>query len=155
MGATVVKHLTAPYVNSSRRVYFDNFFTGIDLLLDLKRPHLYSCGTVGTNRKGFPSQLKPVVKKGMKDRGESKTLQSEQCKNLTVSVWQDNKPVKAVATSSDPMVVEQVSWKQRDGSSVAVSCPRSIVLYNENMGGVDNNDQLMYDLSVGSLISIP
>ena len=67
------------------------------------------------------------------------TLQSEQCKNLTVS---DNKPVTVVATKSDPTVEEQVSRKQRDGSSIAVSCPQSIVLYNDNMGGVDNNDQL-------------
>ena len=122
-------------------VYFDNFFTGIDLLLDLQKSHLYGCGTMRTNQKGFPSELKPAVKKGMKDRGDSKTLQSEQCKNLTVSVWQDNKPVTVVATNSDP-TVDQVSRKQRDGSSLAVSCPQSIVLYNDNMGGVDNNDQL-------------
>ena len=49
-------------------LYFDNFFTGIDLLLDLERSQLYGCGTVRTNRKGFPSELKPVVKKGMKER---------------------------------------------------------------------------------------
>ena len=87
LGAKVVKTLTAPYVNSCRHVYFDNFFTGVDLLLDLQRSHLYGCGTVRTNRKGFPSELKPIVKKGMKERGESKTLQSVQSKNLTVSVW--------------------------------------------------------------------
>ena len=142
LGAKVVKHLTSPYVNSCRHVYFDNFFTGIDLLLDLERSQLYRCGTVRTNRKGFPSELKPVVKKGMKERGDSKTVQSVQSENLTVSVWQDNKPVTVVATNSDPTVEEQVSRKQRDGSSLSVSCPQSIVLYNNNMGGVDNNDQL-------------
>ena len=138
--AKVVKTLTAPYVNSCRHVYFDNFFTGVDLL-DLQKSHLYGCGTVRTNRKGFPSELKPIVKKGMKERGESKTLQSVQSKNLTVSVWQDNKPVTLVATNSNPTMEDRVSRKQRDGSSIAVSCPQSIVLYN-NMGGVDNNDQL-------------
>ena len=99
LGAEVVKHLTAPYVNSYRHVYFDNFFTGIDLLLELQRSCLYACGTVRINWKGFPSVLKPV-KKGMKDRGDSKTLQSVQSKNLTASVWQDNKPVTVVATNS-------------------------------------------------------
>ena len=69
------------------------------------------------NRKGFPSELKPVVKKGMKERGDSKSVQSLRSKNLTVSVWQDNKPVTVVATNSDPTVEAQVSRKQRDGSS--------------------------------------
>ena len=134
LGAKVVEHLIAPYMDSYRNVYFDNFFTGIDLL-DLEKSYLYGCGTVRTNRKGFPLELKPVVRKRMKDRGDSKTLQ-EQCKNLTVSVWQD-KPVIVGATNSDPTVEEQVSRKQCDGSSIAVSCPQSIVLYG-NMVGVDN-----------------
>ena len=141
LGAKVVKHLTAPCVNSCRHVYFANFFTGVDLLLDLQRS---GCGTVRINQKGFPCELKPMVKKGMKERGDSKTVQSVQSKNLTVSVWQDNKPVTVVATNSDPTVEEQVSRKQRDGSSIAVSCPQSIVLYNTNMGGVDNNNQLRW-----------
>ena len=45
------------------------FFTGV-YLLDLERANLYSCGTIGTNRKGFSTQLKPVAKKVMKERGE-------------------------------------------------------------------------------------
>ena len=142
LGAKVEKHLTAPYVNSCRHVYFDNFFTSFDLLLDLQRSQLYGCGTVRTNRKGFPAELKPVVKKGMKERGDSKTLQAVQAQNLTVSVWQDNKAVTVAATNSDPTVEEQVSRKQRDGSRIPESCPQSIVLYNRNMGGVDSNDQL-------------
>ena len=85
------------------------------------------------NQKGFHCELKPVVKKGMQDRGDSKTVQLVQSKNLTVSVWQDNKPMTVVATNSDPTVEEQVLRKQRDGSSTAVSCPQSIVLYNTNM----------------------
>ena len=99
LGAKVVKHLTAPYVNSCRHVYFDNFY----LLLELQRSRLYVCGTVRTNWKGFPPVLKPVVK-GMKERGDSKTVQSVQSKNLTILVWQDNKPVTVVATNSDPTV---------------------------------------------------
>ena len=49
LGIKVVKHLTTPYVNSCRHVYFDNFFMGIDLLLDLQRSGLYRCGTLRVN----------------------------------------------------------------------------------------------------------
>ena len=76
LGSKVVKHLTSPYMNSYRHVYFDNLFTGVDLLLDLQRSGLYGCGTVRTNWKGFPSELKPIAKKGMKERGDSKTVLS-------------------------------------------------------------------------------
>ena len=60
---------------------------------------------------------------------------------MTARQWQDNKPV-TIATKSAPTLEEQVSRKQRDGSSIAVSCPESFVLYNTNMGGMDHNDQL-------------
>ena len=91
LGAKVVKHLTPPYVDSCQHVYFNKFFTGVDLLY-LERSQLYKCGTVRTNRKEFPSELKVIVKKGMKEWGNSITVQ---CENLTISVWQDNKPVTA------------------------------------------------------------
>ena len=60
-GAKVVKTLTEPYTNSASHIYFDNFFTGVD---SLEADKLYGCGTIRTNRKGFPEALKPVVKKG-------------------------------------------------------------------------------------------
>ena len=82
LGANVVKTLTQHYSNTFRHVYFDNFFTGIGLLLDLLKSGLYGCGTLRSNRKGFPVDLKSVVKKGMKERGESQT---HQYNNLTMS----------------------------------------------------------------------
>ena len=50
----------------------------------------------------------------------------------------------AVAINSDPTVEEQVSRKQHDRSSLSVSCSQSIVLYNSNMGGVDNDQMRGY-----------
>ena len=101
------KH-TQHYVNTFRHVYFDNFFTGVGLLLDLLKSGLYGCGTLWSNRKGFPEDLKPVVKKGMKRSGESQTRQYH---NLTVSVWQDNKAVTVAATNGDPTIDVQVMRK--------------------------------------------
>ncbi len=53
LGAKVVKTLTEPLESSYRHVYFDNFFTSVDLVLDLFRSGLYGFGTLRTNRKGF------------------------------------------------------------------------------------------------------
>jgi hypothetical protein len=139
LGANVVKTLTKPYINTYRHIYIDNFFTSIGLLIDLLKCGLYACGTVRTNRKGFPGQLKTLAKKGLGERGRSQTFQHE-C--LSATVWQDNKPVPVVATNSDPTISTEVLRKNKDGSRVAVTCPQSMKLYNQFMGGVDHNDQL-------------
>ena len=120
LGTNVVTTLTKPYVNSFRHVYFDNFFTSIDLLVELERSNLYGCGTMRTNRKGFPADLKPVVKKGLKERGDYKTYQD---KNLTVSAWKDNKVVVIAATNNDPTIEEEVTRKKKDGSTIPEVSP--------------------------------
>ena len=120
-------------------MYLDNFFSSVDLLLDLLRVGLYGCGTLCSNRKGFPKDLKPLLKKGLGERGEYKVRQHKQ---LTVSLWQDNRPVVTISTNSDPTQPTTVQRKARDGTSSTFCCPKSISLYNKFMGGVDRNDQL-------------
>ena len=108
-------------------------------MLDLERVGIYSCGTLRANRKGFPSDLKTAVKKCFKERGASQT---RQCENLTVSVWQDNRPVTVIATNASPLEQCTVQRKTRDGTKLDIECPQSVVQYNKYMGGVDYNDQL-------------
>ena len=139
LGATVVKGLTEQLHGTYCHVFYDNFFSSVDLALDLLRPGLYSCGTLRSNRKGFPALLKPVVKKGLQTRGSSKTYQDG---NLTVTVWQDNQPVTLISNTSDPTTTSSIVRKNRDGTTATYSCPDSLALYNQNMGGVDRSDQL-------------
>ena len=138
LGSSVVKTLTQAYYNTYRHLYFDNFFF-IQLLLDLLKSGLYGCGTTRTNRKGFPVALKPLAKKGLGERGRSRTYQYG---NITATVWQDNKPVPVIASNGDPTIQTEVLRKGKDGSRVQVICPQSVALYNTYMGGVDHNDQL-------------
>ena len=120
-------------------MYCDNYFSSVNLFLDLKRSGLYACGTLRTNRKGFPNELKSVAKKGLGERGKAEVRQNG---NLTVSVWQDSKPVTVLATNADPTKSESVQRKTKDGTRITVPSLQSIVLYNMFMGGVDLNDQL-------------
>ena len=85
LGATVVKNLSNDLHHTYRHLYFDNFFSSVDLLLDLLRIGLYECGTLRTNRKGFPAELKPCMKKGLAVRGESRKVQHKDS-NLAVSL---------------------------------------------------------------------
>lgn len=68
LGSSVVKHLSEDLHHTHRHLYFDNLFSSVDLLLDLFRVGLYGCCTFRSNRKGFPKDLKPYVKRGLKQR---------------------------------------------------------------------------------------
>ena len=102
LGAQVVKGLCASLYHSNCHVYFNNFFSSVNLALDLLRKGLYSCATLRSNRKGFPEGLKKHLKKGLENRGDSKTVQAVQEGNLTISLCQDNPPVVVISTKSDP-----------------------------------------------------
>ena len=47
-----------------------------------------------------------------------------------------------LSTNCQPHESGTVTRKLRDGTSVSVPCPASVISYNEYMGGVDRNDQL-------------
>ena len=92
-----------------------------------------------SNRRGFPVQLNSKVKKGLKDRGDSVILQNG---NITITLWQDTKPVLIITNNTKALDICKVSRKKRDSSKVEVDCPLPVKLYNKYMGGVDRNDQL-------------
>ena len=58
-----------------------------------------------------------------------------------MSVWQDSRPVTLIATS-DPTAEGTVQRKEKNGTSITVKCPISVVMYGQYMRGVDRNDQL-------------
>ena len=73
------------------------------------------------------------------NRGESVTVQAGK---VTASAWMDRKTVMVMSTNCQPSSCGTVNRKQRDGTSLEVPCPASIISYNNFMGGVDRGDQL-------------
>jgi hypothetical protein len=90
LGHSVVTKLTEHLHQTFRWVFFDNFFTSLKLLKDLLAKGLYSCGTVRTNRLGFPKDLKNH--KDVRNRGDFQILQLGRT-NVTASLWMDKKAV--------------------------------------------------------------
>ena len=93
LGSRVVTKLTANLHHRNHHVYCDNFFSSFQLLSDLFSDGIYACGTIKSNRKEFPPALTPDLKTGLPNRGDCITVQSNKLQNLTVSVWQDTRPV--------------------------------------------------------------
>ena len=58
LGYRVVMKLIEQYQGKGHCVFIDNYYTSPQLLLDLLARSTYCAGTVKTNRKDFPVQLK-------------------------------------------------------------------------------------------------
>ena len=58
LGGSVVKTLTRPLVGKSHHVFMDNYFSSPALFESLLQDKIYACGTIRSNRRGFPQDLK-------------------------------------------------------------------------------------------------
>ena len=88
----VTGYLSASIYHTRRHIYFDNLCC-VYLAMDLLQNRLYKCGTLRSNRKGLDKRV------------DSKVVQALQVGNLTVSLWQDNRPVVVIATNSATITV--------------------------------------------------
>ena len=61
--------LCRPIFGLGYNVFFDNFYTGVQLLKDLFQEKTYCCGTLIVNRKGVPPNLKDSKLFGKGERG--------------------------------------------------------------------------------------
>ena len=59
-GPKVVKKLCRPLEWGRYHIYFDNFFSTLDLFDDLLQDSLYACGTFRKDRKGIPAAISGV-----------------------------------------------------------------------------------------------
>lgn len=126
-------------------LYFDNFFTSIELLHHLRNEYgIFSLGTVRANRlrgaeKKLPSD-KELKKKG---RGAFSQVVSQE-HNIAVIKWFDNKFVLAASTYVDAHPIQNIMrYKKEEKKKGPVTCPNLIKHYNVNMGGVDLADMLV------------
>ncbi|XP_018403038.1 PREDICTED: piggyBac transposable element-derived protein 3-like [Cyphomyrmex costatus] len=138
LGARVVKDLTRHLVGKGYHVYFDNFFTGMDLMISLKKDIILACGTVRSNRTRLP-------KSDMQDKKMTHGQHDYKTSNTNIRwiKWMDKKPVHFLSNYHDPCEMTTVSRKQKDGSLKFVDCPVMCSDYNKHMGYVDNADRLL------------
>jgi len=104
LGQKVVERLTRVVVGGHYHIYFDNFFTDVELE-HLLADGIYSCGTIRSNRKNIPDNLRPEMKKGLKERGDYMIRQDG---HLVFTIWQDTKVVTMPSTNSQPTANHQV-----------------------------------------------
>ena len=87
LGERVVKDLSRALVGKYYTIYCDNYFSSVKLFNNLLKDSIYACGTLRSNRVGYPQEFKPFVKKGRQERGQYIQIRQG---NLVFSLWQDN-----------------------------------------------------------------
>ncbi|KAL1425610.1 hypothetical protein MTO96_019037 [Rhipicephalus appendiculatus] len=122
-------------VKPGTQLFFDNYFTCTKLMETLAERSILAAGTVRTNRKDLPVELKQnnKLKKGeyiWRTKGQ-----------VTAYQWHDTKDVHLLSNFHDPTETVEVPRKLTNGSTVAVTCPKAVADYNLWMGAVDRFDQ--------------
>lgn len=123
-------------IDRGHHIFADRFYTTYNLVKFLKDNSFYYTGTVQTNRRNFPKELKTLKL----EKQESKFFMNED-KTVVVVSWRDKKAAKsvtAVSTKGDTSVIHQINKRREQ-----VSKPTIIDSYNWSMNGCDKMDQLV------------
>ena len=141
LGSHVVKQLLSIVTEPScHTVTFDNFFTSIELLEELKERNFRATGTIRENRLRDCT----IVKASSVRKDARGSYFYSGSGNITGCLWKDNKPVY-VASNYDgvtPVVLKR-RYSRTDKKHIQVDCPKMIDSYNKRMGGVDMVDRFL------------
>ncbi|XP_063878299.1 piggyBac transposable element-derived protein 2-like isoform X1 [Scylla paramamosain] len=143
--SNIVLRLTSiVQVNMSHLLFFDNWFSSLDLVIELHKKGIYTLGTVRQNRlKG----CRLIDDKRMKKLGRGTyDEKSATVEGIEVDVlkWCDTKCVTFISTyaAGDPPGVAE-RWSKKEKQFIDVACPNVVLEYNKFMGGVDLLDGLV------------
>lgn len=126
------------------KIFFDNWFTSVPLMVYLRKEGLLSLGTVRATRIPFCYLPKEAE---MKKRGrgymEEKVATVDNVQLSAVS-WYDNKVVNTLSTyvGCKPEGERKRLFKKEKEHRM-ITCPRSVMIYNDYMGGVDLLDSML------------
>ncbi len=143
--ANVVVRLSRTIPDScNNKLYFDNYYTSLDLVVHLAKRGIYSLGTIRRNR---VPQNKMPTEADMKKRGRGASeemVANVDGVDVSLVLWQDNKTVSLMSTLTGAQPVSTVQRYDRAArKTTTVKCPDLVKEYNKHMGGVDKLDSLL------------
>jgi hypothetical protein len=99
LGTRVVRELVSDCIPGEHELFFDNFFTSIPLMNELRLKGVRATGTIHDNRVRNVSQLPTVATMKKKPRGTRAAVHNRK-NELTLVQWNDNNVV-TLATNYD------------------------------------------------------
>lgn len=127
--------------NVQHKLYFDNYYTSVPLMVYLYQQGILSLGTVRRNR--IPNcKLKSEAEVKKLPRGTSEEVVAR-IDGVDVSsvIWKDNRCVHFLSTftGKEPELTVR-RYERKTKTHVQINCPEVVKFYNEHMGGVDLMD---------------
>lgn len=130
--------------NQSYKLFFDNWFTSVDLQVTLQKKKIHCVGTVCQSRLAGCNFSEDLAMKN-KCRGafEEKETKHDGVQLKAVQ-WYDNRAVTLLSTyaSANP-TVSVGRWDRKQNEAVEVTCRSVVQIHNKSMGGVDLLDSLI------------
>ncbi|KAI4458697.1 transposase is4 [Holotrichia oblita] len=130
-------------------LYFDNLFTGLNLLHHLKERGDQGTGTIRENRlpKNCPLSDKKVFLK--KERGSYEGVIEKETGTMIVR-WLDNNVVTVASTCYGMYPLSSVKrYSSKQNKMITVSRPNMVGKYNSHMGGTDLMDENISRYRIG------
>ena len=142
LGERVVFDLISGHHFQGRHLYFDNVFTSLRLLENLRLQNIKACGTIRSDRASIPSDF---AKKNRMQRGDCKSIMTS---NSIVFIWMDTKHVFLASNYHKDNEVVSICRRLQNGQRTTIACPTAIKDYNQFSHGVDLFNQRIscYDL---------
>lgn len=122
------------------QLFFDNFFTSIHLLHELKTRGINATGTLRENRSlKCPLSSSSIMKKAK--RGEFE-YRLDKDTGIVICRWNDNSVVTIASNFATVFPINNVKrYSQKEKKHINIDQPNLIKSYNTYMGGVDRGDQ--------------
>lgn len=143
-GNIVLKLASIVVQYMSHKMFYDNWFCGVDLQLQLEKVGIHSVGTVRQNRLAGCTFTEDKVMKTYRRGTYEEKETTHDGTALTAVKWFDNRPVTLLSTFAAATPTSNVErWDKKRKEVITVTRPNIIQLYNESMGGVDLMDSLI------------
>ena len=137
----MMEELPSEKQNLAYCLYFDNLFTGMNLLSQLKNRGYAGTGTIRDNR--VPKECSLTSKKDML-RNTRGTYECVHCveDGIVVARWVDNSAVTIASTIHGVLPLSNVMrYSQSEKKKISVVRPYVFGEYNKFMGGTDRMDE--------------
>ena len=117
------------------KVYFDNWFTSVDLVKALKDSGFWAVGTIHQNRL---SGCQLESDKKLKDSGRGSYDHKSSKEGITIVKWHDSEAVHLISShyGVEPLGTCK-RWSSKEKKHIDVKRPLVVKEYNIHMGGVD------------------